>query len=66
MMNLLIAAAAAVAQPASWAEPADMHAQNREARPAEHKDCCKDGCKDCCDDMKRHEGHGADHGRHAG
>ena len=66
MMTLMIAAAAAVAQPTSSAHPADMHSQHQQSQSAEKEDCCKDGCKDCCDDMKKHEGHAAEHGDHAG
>jgi len=65
MMTLLIAAAAAVAQPAASAHPADTHSQLQQSQSAD-KDCCKDGCKDCCDDMSKHEGHAAEHGDNAG
>ena len=66
-MITLIAAAVLAAQAPIASAPADpmaQHAQHQRGGTAEHKG--KDCCKDCCKDMAEgHEGHKAEHGRHA-
>ena len=57
MMTLILAAAAAAAQPSAPAPSQGMHAsQARHEHGAKHKgmDCCKDCCKDMA---RKHEGH---------
>jgi Ni/Co efflux regulator RcnB len=60
MVTLMIAAAAAAAQPATQAAASP---QIQQGQPAEHKDCCKDCCKDMAD---KQGGHGSERGGHAG
>ena len=59
MMTLVIAAAAAAAQPVATSPSTATQAPNAEhqhGKSAEHKDM--DCCKDCCKDMARKpEGH---------
>jgi hypothetical protein len=66
MMTLIIAAAAAAAQPTAPAETGTMnHEQHMQMRhDGEHKgmDCCKDCCKDMA---AKHDGHGSDHAEHS-
>ena len=63
MLTLILAAAAAAAQPAA---PADAHGQMpmmQMGQASEHKamDCCKDGCKDMA---AKHDGDAAGRAEH--
>jgi hypothetical protein len=66
MMTLMIAMAAAAAQPAAQppagaTDQQGMHMQMGQATDHKGMDCCKD----CCKDMKaKHEGHASDHAEH--
>jgi hypothetical protein len=72
MMTLMIAMAAAAAQPAAQPpagamEHHGMHMQMGQAtdhKGMDHKgmDCCKDCCKDMA---AKHEGHAAEHAEHS-
>jgi len=63
MMTLVIAAAAAAAQPTAPA-PTNVAVPQEHmqmGQSGEHKDCCKDCCKDMA---AKDEGHGSEHSDH--
>ena len=66
MMTLMIAMAAAAAQPtapapANAAEHHGIHMQMGQDMDHKGMDCCKDCCKDMA---AKHEGHASDHAEH--